>query len=267
MSVLSSVFQPSRKPDEIRVTHGTGMWPFVKPRPWDLTPGPGEAVMIDPVAVASEVASELRPIGWPGISLMNDEFQMSILDTPAGAVEPLVEKWFDEHRDEVADALQSRLGNYDLSGLSKTATTAMSEALGAYRSGSYLSVVRVLLPEFECFARALVADKTKKFPQKQVIEDLKQLLEGTPIVKDDPLESFSLFYFIEDHLFAHCMTEADAQAFGTVPNRHAEMHGFASYGTLKGATTLVCVMDYLLRMMDRLKRLGTFNSPSAPSTP
>jgi hypothetical protein len=52
---------------------------------------------------------------------------------------------------------------------------------------------------------------------------------------------------------------ADVQAFGSIPNRHAEMHGFTSYGSLQGATTLVCVMDYLLRMIDRLKGLGTFS--------
>jgi len=239
----------------------------VKRRPWNLKPAPGEAVLIDSVAVASEAAGELRKVGWPGIALMDKDFQMALLDAPPDSVGSMVEGWFASHRDAVCDALQSRLGKYDVEGLSDRANAAMTEALVAYRAGLYLSVVRVLLPEFECFARALVLDKNKKFSQKQVIEDLKALLRETPLFKDDPLESFSLFHFIEEDLFAQCFTEADAQSFGAVPNRHAEMHGFASYGTLQGATTLVCVMDYLLRTMDRLKSLGAFSNPTSAGAP
>ena len=265
-SLLESLFNPPRKPGEVRATRGTGMWPFVKPRPWNLTPTPDEAVFIDGVAVASEAASELVKVGWPGISLMDSDFQMALIDAPEGTTASLVETWFASHRDQVCETIEKRLAGYDVDGLSSTAKIAMEEALIAYKEGLYLSVVRVLLPEFECFARALVRDKTQRFTQKKVIEDLKELLGHTPVIKDDPLESFSLFHFIEEHLFAQCFTEVDAQAFGSVPNRHAEMHGFASYGTLQGATTLVCVMDYLLRMMARLKGLGAFKLTSVPSS-
>src|SRR5216684_880031 len=50
------------KPEVVPITCGTGTWPMVRPRPWKLTPDrPGEAVLIDPVAVASETA--FRPEG------------------------------------------------------------------------------------------------------------------------------------------------------------------------------------------------------------
>jgi hypothetical protein len=263
IGILDGLIASGLSPGTQRTNRGTGMWPWVLPRPWNLTPAPGEAVLIDPVAVASEAAGELRAVGWPGVSLMDDDFQMALIDAASGTVASLVEQWFVDHREDVCDALTARLPGYNVDGLSKTAKTAMIEALSAYRSGLHLSVVRVLLPEFECFARAIVIDKTKKFSQKKVIEELKALLGKTPIVADNPLESFSLFHFIDDHLFAECFTEADAQAFGPIPNRHAEVHGFASYGNLQGATTLICVMDYLLRMMSRLKQLGAFNAVSA----
>jgi len=233
---------------------------MVRPRPWKLTPDrPGEAVLIDPVAVASETALDLKAIGWPGISLMDEGFRMAVVNAPPGTVANLVERWFEKNQDAVCTHLEARLRSYDVDGLSKTATTAMAEALMAYRECRYLSVVRVLLPEFECFARALVADKTKKKSQSEVIKDLKNLLEETPLMVDDRLESFSLFHFIDDHLFSNCFTEADAQKFGSIPNRHAETHGFASYGNRQGATMLICAMDYLLRMMDRLRKLGAFS--------
>lgn len=261
---LDGLLASGLKPGQHRTTRGTGVWPSVLPRPWNMTSIPGEAMLIDPVAVASEAAQELENIGWPGISLMDTDFQMGLLDINADKAGPFVEQWFSTHCEEVCSALSARLQGYDVAGLSKTAKTAMAEALINYRSGLYLSAVRVLLPEFECFARAIVLDKTQKFTQKRVIDDLRALLAKTPVVKDDPLETFSLFHFIEDRLFAQCYTEVDAHSFGSIPNRHAEIHGFASYGNLQGATTLVCVMDLLLRMMDRLKRLGAFNAAAAP---
>ncbi len=245
-----------------RVIRGTGMWPFVSSRPWNLEVAAGEAVLIDPVAVASCAAAELRMAGWPGISLMGQNFQMGLIDQPEGVVTAAVEAWYNTNRYLVCDALLARLNAYKIDDLSRTAKAAMQEAIGAYRNQHYLSAVRVLLPEFECFARSLVADKTKKRSQKEVIDDLKDTVNQLPVTGSDPLESFSLHHFIDEHLFANCFTDADAQALGTIPNRHAEVHGFASFGDLKGATTLVCVMDFLLQLMDRLKKL----TPAATAT-
>jgi hypothetical protein len=131
---------------------------------------------------------------------------------------------------------------------------ATIEAIDAYEASRFLSVVRVLLPEFETFGRSLV-DRTKKTSQKAVIDELKKTIEQLPVSGSDPIESFSLYHFIDDHLFAVCFTEADAQAFGDIPNRHAELHGLASYGSLQGATTLLCVFDFLIQLMHRLTML------------
>lgn len=257
------------------IRYGTGFWPAINPRPWNLVPPkpePGKptiGILIDPVSVASEVASELRKIGWPGIGLMDDDFRMAVLNTPEADIPAKIEKWFVDHREEVCDTLLSRLAKYDVVGLSATAVEAMTEAVEAYRADKHLSAVRTLLPEFECFARAFSADPTAKVSQKQAISDLKEMLDRTPLMQDEPLEMFSLMHFIDDHLFKNCWTVADAQMFGPIPNRHAEMHGFASYGHLQGSSTIVCVMDLLLKMMDRLKTLGAFphltgGAPAAP---
>jgi len=235
---------------------GTGMWPLVAPRPWDLTVGPGEAVLIDPVSVAACAADELRKIGWPGISLMDQDFQMSLIDKPDGEVRKMVEGWFAANRPQVCESLRQRLPTYSVEVQSKTARTAMAEAIDSYQASHFLSVVRVLLPEFETFARSLV-DRTKKTSQKAVIDELKKTIEQLPVSDSNPIETFSLYHFIDDHLFAACFTEADAQAFGNIPNRHAELHGLASYGSLQGATTLLCVFDFLMHVMHGLKMLTT----------
>jgi len=246
---------------------------MVNPRPWNLTPPapePGKPVigiLIDPVSVAAEMASELQKIGWPGIGLMDQDFQMEILDTPSSDIPAKIEAWFVAHRDEICDTLLTRLSGYDVAGLSATAIEAMTEAIDSYRSGKHLSTVRTLFPEFECFARAFTADPTRRVNQKQAISDLKEMINRTPMMKDDPLEMFSLLHFIDDHFFQNCWTVADAQMFGPIPNRHAELHGLASYGHLQGSSTLLCVMDILLRLMDRLKKLNAFPHLTGSASP
>lgn len=234
---------------------GTGMWPFVLPRPWDLTPAAGEAVLIDPVAVSSEAARELRKAGWPGIGLMSRDFQLSLLEQGAD-VPGMVERWFEERRGEVAAEIERRADAYGASRVSKSIKAALSQATAAYGVGHYLATVRLLMPEMEGVARTMVTDRAQRTSQKAAVESLKELLRETPLIKEEPVETMSLYDFIDDHLFAACYTEADAQAFGSVPNRHAELHGLDSYGTLQGASLMLCASDLMLRFACRLLDLG-----------
>ena len=116
---------------------GTGMWPFVYPRPWDLTPEPGTGVLIDPVAVSQEAAGELRKAEWPGISLMEDDFQMSLLGEGVD-VGAMAEAWFEQNRARVATEIDRRIGRYGVDRVSGSARTASIEACAAYAAGSHL---------------------------------------------------------------------------------------------------------------------------------
>ena len=234
---------------------GTGMWPFVFPRPWDLTPAPGVAVLIDPVSVSSEAARELRKAGWPGMGLMNDEFQMALLEEGA-EVAAMAERWFEEHRGEVAAEIKRRADGYGIGRVSKSIEVALIQATTAYCAGHHLATVRLLMPEVEGIARTMVTDRAQRTSQKAAVQGLKQLLRETPLIKEEPVETMSLYEFIDDQLFAACHTEADAQAFGSVPNRHAELHALESYGTLQGASLMLCATDLLLRFACRLLDLG-----------
>ena len=126
---------------------------------------------------------------------------MEILNTPEADVAPKIEQWFQDHRDQLCDTLLSRLSTYDVAGLSKTAMEAMSEAVESYRARKHLSAVRTLLPEFECFARSFELNSMIRLTQSQAIKDLKETLNKTPLMRDEPLEMFSLMHFIDDHLF------------------------------------------------------------------
>ena len=225
---------------------GTGMWPFVNPRPWDLTPAPGIAVLIDPVAVSQEAGRELRKAEWPGMSLMEDDFQMSLLGDGVD-VAALAESWFVENRQAVAAEIDQRVRSYGVDRLSTSVATAVDEACAAYASGKYLTVVRILLPEFEAVARSIV---NKRSP-KAAVDGFLRLLQDVPMIKEDPIEAMSMFEFIDDQLFASCRDASDAAARGGVPNRHAETHALRSYGDLKGASFILCGIDLLLRLAAR----------------
>lgn len=242
-----------------KVRRGTGIWPFALPRPWVLDAAPGEAVLIDDVVVASVASRALQSAGWPGIALMDRSFLLDVInaaDSDVSAVEPMVSKWYEDNRIRVAEELRSRLRNFDIDEMSPTARIAMTEALANYESEHFLSVVRTLMPEFEAFARHIYGGKSVSPKQSDVIQWLKETIDEIPAAGDDAIDMFSLYHFIDTKLFARCFTVEQAEAFGDVVNRHAEMHALSSYGHLKGATTVLCVTSYLMGLMDRYRKLS-----------
>ncbi|CAB3754941.1 hypothetical protein [Paraburkholderia humisilvae] len=213
---------------------------------------------MDPIAVASAAGQALRDVGWPGISLMQHEFQLELVRLADGrddAMEPAVSGWYETRRSKVAAELRSRLTSYMIDHMAPTARVAMSEALANYEQGNYLSVVRTLMPEFEAFARNIYQGGRTRPKQSDVLTWLKGVIAALPVTGDSAIELFSLYHFIDDKLFATCSTAEDAKGLGDVANRHAEMHGLASYGHLKGATTLLCVTGFLIRLMDNYRGL------------
>lgn len=252
---MFSLFGQRRKP-----RRGTGIWPFPNPRPWNLTPAYGEDVIIDPVVVAQAAAEGLQQAGWPGLGLMDFDFQMSLIDKPTADIELAVSGWYTNNVAAVCEELSRRLATYSIDGFSRTVRIAMTEAIRSYSAGHFLSVVRTLLPEFEVLARGLYSGAGKP-TQKAVISALKAILDSVTIAGTDAIESMSLYHFIDDKLFAQCFSTADAQALGEVPNRHAELHGLESYGNQKGATTLLVVTSFLMELVDRHRAESAVNGP------
>ncbi|HEX8643092.1 MAG TPA: hypothetical protein VF702_04175 [Allosphingosinicella sp.] len=243
-----------------RRAKGTGVWPMVLPRPWDLTPEPGATIVIDPIAVSQEAARELQKVGWPGIGLMDDRFLLGMLEEGAD-VSSMAANWFRENRAAVAAEIDTRASGYGIGRVSKSIEVALKEASASYAAGRYLTTVRVLMPEVEGVARSLVTDRSVATRQRHAIEDFKQLMRGAPMIQEEPVETMSMYEFIQDQLFAACHSEADAQALGGIPNRHAELHGLKSYGNLQGASLMLCATDLLLRLACRILDLG-YQPPS-----
>jgi hypothetical protein len=224
----------------------TGIWPFnLFPSQPQAAAQSAQAIAIfDPIALAFNAGSRLTKAGWIGLELMPTAFLWKVVDAKPEEVEALVSEWLLTHHSTVADVYEERLTDYTFDPLAKT---AMSEALSSYRAMHFLSAVRTLMPEFERFGRMVAkTDGTLPKNQKEAVTAIQEYLGGLPAGRYSPIESLSAFHLITEDLFARCLTQQDAQNLGTGPNRHAELHGLASYGNLQGATKMLCAVDFML---------------------
>ena len=228
----------------------TGIWPFsllkkVKNQAFTKETNSPTVKIFDPVALAFEAGSKLIKAGWVGMHLMPEEFLWKVVDAEQKEVSALAENWINDHKNDIADDFEKRIQAYFIG--DKLAVQATSEALMAYRIGLYLATVRTLMPEAERFGRVVVR-QSGGLPanQKEAVKAMQSYLAECPVYHFSTIESLTVYDVISEHLFAACFTEAEAQQLGVGPNRHAEVHGLASYGDLRGATKMLCVQDFLL---------------------
>jgi len=234
---------------EIDETRHTGVWPFnmlpagMAGRPRD--PNAVRAEVFDPVALAFSASPKFIDAGWIGLDVMPSSFLYKIMDAEKAGVTlaTLISTWVDDNRGHIADGYERRLRAYSFDDLARR---ALHEALLSYRSGSYLSVVRTLMPEFERFGRMVVlADGSKPKNQKEAVKAIQDYISELPVGFYPPIESLAAYSLLSEDLFAKCFKEADALALSN-PNRHAEMHGLASYGDLRGATKVLSAADFMV---------------------
>lgn len=234
---------------EVDETRHTGLWPFnMLPsnglgRPRD--PGAVQAQVFDPVALAFSAISSFTNAGWIGLDVMPSSFLYKVMDAEKAGddVAAIISAWIEEKKQNISDEYERRLATYSFDELARR---ALHEALLSYRSGSYLSVVRTLMPEFERFGRMVVlADGSMPANQKQAVRAIQDYISELPAGFYPPIESLAAFSLISEDLFASCFTQADALALNN-PNRHAEMHGLATYGDLRGATKVLSAADFLV---------------------
>ena len=233
--------------DEIR---HTGIWPFsLFPSHWGaLKPPSGQTAQVtavfDPVALAWTAGPKLMQAGWVGLEIMPRSFLWKVVDAEQANVGNLAEAWATAHQSAIADLFAERLVTYTVD---QAAKNAMEQSIDAYRRGHFLATVRTLMPEVERFGRMVASpDGTLPKNQKEAIAAIKGYLGNVPVSHFDPIESLCVYSLIADDLFATVFTAAEAAQLGAGPNRHAELHGLASYGDLRGATKMLCIVDFLL---------------------
>jgi hypothetical protein len=228
---------------EIDESRHTGLWPFNLLGSAQNTTSSVE--IFDPVALAFKASPIFTDVCWIGLDVMPSSFLYEVIDSKnAGKdVAALTASWVESNKERIATEYESRLGNYSIDEL---ACRALKEALRSYRVGSYLSVVRTLMPEFERFGRMIERpDGSRPRNQKEAVKEIQDYISELPVKFYPPLESLAAYTLVSEELFASCFTEKDALALNN-PNRHAELHGLTSYGDLRGATKVLSAADFLV---------------------
>ena len=198
--------------------------------------------------LADLVSPKFVCVEWVGSALMPDSLLAAVMRASKEQAATMIESWVNGNRASLADEFVRRLHSYqNTPGIDELCVTAVGEAADSYRRGHFLSVVRTLMPECERFGRAIRnADGTLPRKLREAVDQLKEYMANALVQFYHPLEGATIYPFLARQLFAHCQDVADAQALGALPNRHAELHGFASYGDLRGATALLACLDVLL---------------------
>lgn len=121
------------------------------------------------------------------------------------------------------------------------------EALLAHEAGLFRCVPRTLFPEIERVSRAVLhhgaMDKIASQPE------LKKIV-GSLCPQDLAREGVSglrLYNKLVDHMYANMPTPEDVAAIAAepVPNRHAAVHGYVPYNTLRHSMNALIIAEYL----------------------
>lgn len=145
------------------------------------------------------------------------------------------------------------------------AKAAFEEALAAQEAGFYRSVVRLLFPEIERFARGAVYDGSrkevrgkKKGRNNAGLADFREaLMSDLPVgvVLDTPF-ALILVEKLYEHLYSYVPEDpAGLTVFerDPVPNRHASQHGYVTYSSAQNSVNMLAMADFMFHVIMRAK--------------
>lgn len=227
----------------------TGVWPFSLFDKGLPTDSAGNHVKVfDPVAQQFAAVSRFTTTGWIGFPFMTEGFLWDIIDATDSDVETLIENWTIENRLDIAEYFEQRADIYTAY---PEVNRIFIEAIQNYRDERYVSVVRVLLPEFERLGRLIeLSDGSRPERSGVAIKALQDYLGEFPVSVMPGIELSTAFHVLSGPLFERCFSSSDAAAIGPGPNRHAEIHGLANYGNLRGATAILACVGLMLTSID-----------------
>ena len=233
-------------------------------------------LLVEPVAHGLIVMSEryqirkvLNAAGW----LPHHTTPLSLVadcSHDVCAVRIKLNEYYAQNWSSVRKAIESQIAAYNVD---EEAKATFREALDAHGYGLHRSVCRVLFPEIERVLRTELLERmTGHVPYEDFV---KKLVDGKTL--DDVLPGgwFDFDYF--GHLTAAIRQRSDDAfdegIFGLfqrvgegdlqrvrqdpVPNRHAAMHGFASYSSPQNSLNAIFVADYMFRLTGSFKNAQT----------
>ena len=173
-------------------------------------------------------------------------------DQETGAADALVANYYQEAWPQVEAAFRERLAGWQIDDEAKA---CFGEALSAHRYGLYRVAPRLLFPEIERLARIELGDILNVTASQRDLRDAAGALGGSNFIRTGVL-SLRLFGAFTHRIYAKVETEAHLEQVRSdpVPNRHAAIHGLASYNTQKSSLNALIIAEFVLLTIDEVKR-------------
>jgi hypothetical protein len=130
------------------------------------------------------------------------------------------------------------------------------EALDAHEAGLFRLVPRGIFPEIERVVRIEIhgGSMDKMASLGGLRKEAEEL--GIGEFAEDVIRGVMFYKKFDEYVYANATTpEMIAKiAVDPMPNRHATVHGYASYRSFQNSINALCFADYLFRLVDTIKR-------------
>ena len=209
--------------------------------------------MLEKFAKHEGHCKRLEEAGW----LPHPASPWHLLDDEAlcgDALNEAIEAHYQENWPSVRASIEAAISGYSIDNEAKA---TFGEALAAHEAGLYRCVARTLFPEIERVSRAEIhggaMDKIASQPKLQ--EAISNLCPSD--IARDGISGMRLYNKLIDHLYVSMPTPERVEAIAAepVPNRHAAVHGYVAYNTLRHSMNALIIAEYLFHAITVIMEL------------
>ena len=172
------------------------------------------------------------------------------------ALSVLVETHYRDNWQSIRSSFANAAQEYDID---EEAKETFLEALAAHEAGLHRCPARLLFPEIERVSRREIhgGAMDKIASQGRLRDAIGGLIPAE--IAESGVYGIRLYFKLSDHLYAHVKDAeslAKILADPSVPNRHAALHGYASYDTFQTSINALIIADFLFQAISTIKRLA-----------
>jgi hypothetical protein len=168
----------------------------------------------------------------------------------------IVEAYYREKWGIVKSAFLKAILDYQID---EEAKETFREALLAHETGLYRCVPRLLFPEIERVSRVQIhACALERIASQDKLREAIGKLTPAEL-SSAGVYGLRLYFKLSHHLYAHVKDAeslARVLADSTIPNRHATVHGLASYSSFQSSMNALIITDFLFQAISTITRLA-----------
>lgn len=211
------------------------------------------APMLERIVKQEARCKRLEDAGW----LPHCATPWHLLDEKELCAEKLneaVEIYYRENWPAARASIEEAIARYAIDAEAKA---TFGEALAAHEAGLYRCVARTLFPEIERVSRAEIhGGAMDKIASQPKLQDAISNLCPSDIARDG-ISGMRFYNKLVDHLYVSMPTPERVQAIAAepVPNRHAAVHGYVAYNTLRHSMNALIIAEYLFHAITVIKEL------------